>query len=169
MTTLDIDAFRAALSSFPSGVTIVSTTDASGRHWGFTASSFSSVSMEPPLVLVCLAQKADSHPVFVRARQFAINILAQEQKHVALHFSRKNVDKFAGHDFLFGAGNDPAPPVLRGSAASLVCETHDIYHLGDHAVLIGEVKRVETCPRVPPVYFKRDFRNLELHAAEMEA
>ena len=168
MTSLDDNSFREALGSFPTGVTIVSTTDAEGRHWGFTASSFTSVSMSPRLVLVCLAERADSHPTFVCTKRFAINVLAQEQKDIATHFSRKNLDKFVGHDFRFGSGNEPEPPILRGSSATLVCETHDIYHLGDHAVLIGEVKHVEINPRTPLVYCNRDFWNLERVSADID-
>jgi flavin reductase ActVB len=167
MTSLDDNAYRAALGSFPSGVTIVSTTDAEGRHWGFTASSFTSVSMSPPLVLVCLAERADSHPAFVRATRFAINVLAQEQKDVALHFSRKGTDKFHSQDFRFGTSDEPRPPVLRGSSAVLICETHDIYHLGDHAVLIGEVRQVETSSHAPLVYCNRDFWNIERATADL--
>ncbi|MGF6771817.1 flavin reductase ActVB [Paraburkholderia sp. GAS199] len=166
MTIKDKQTFRDALSAFPSGVTIVSTTDEAGRHWGFTASSFSSVSMDPPLVLVCIANTADSHPAFMKARRYAINILAQEQKDIAMHFARKGVDKFGPHEFHYGTDDNPHPPMLPGSMASLVCTARDVYEAGDHTVLIGEIEDVQMGSAVPLVYFNRGFRNLELEAAE---
>lgn len=167
MNTLNEASFKNALRLFPSGVTIVSTTDDTGRHWGFTASSFASVSMNPPLVLVCVAETAESHAAFVRARRFAVNVIGNEHKDVALHFSRKHPDKFAGQDFCFGTSGEPAPPVLRGVAAALVCETHEVFHLGDHAVLVGEVKDVQTHPGTPLVYVDRAFHALERETAEL--
>jgi flavin reductase ActVB len=167
MNTVNEASFKDALRLFPSGVTIVSTTDETGRHWGFTASSFASVSMNPPLVLVCLAETAESHATFVRASRFAINIIGNEHKSVALHFSRKHPDKFSGQDFCFGTSDESTPPVLRGVAAALVCETHEVLHLGDHAVLIGEVKAVQTHPATPLVYIDRVFHALERETAEL--
>jgi len=160
MTLKDPQAFRDAMSAFPSGVTIVSTTDDAGRHWGFTASAFSSVSMDPPLVLVCIANTADSHPTFVKAQRYAINILAKGQQEVAMHFARKGVDKFGPHAFRYGLNDIPHPPVLPGSRASLVCKAHDVYTAGDHTVLIGAIEDVELADVEPLVYYGRGFRNL---------
>jgi flavin reductase ActVB len=125
MTIKDQQTFRDALSAFPSGVTIVSTTDENGHHWGFTASSFSSVSMAPPLVLVCIANKGDSHPAFLAATRYSINILAQDQQAIAMRFARKGVDKFGSHEFHYGTEDDPPAPILPGSMASLVCTARD--------------------------------------------
>ncbi|MDR5758472.1 flavin reductase family protein [Caballeronia sp. LZ035] len=166
MTLKNNQTFRDALSAFPSGVTIVSTTDEAGRHWGFTASSFSSVSMDPPLVLVCIANKADSHAAFVTAQRYAINILSQDQKDIAMHFARKGVDKFAPHGFRYGTGDNPHPPVLPGSMASLVCIARDVHEAGDHTVLIGEIQEVELCEATPLVYYNRGFRSLELETED---
>ncbi|BAN26285.1 flavin reductase family protein [Caballeronia insecticola] len=166
MTLDNKQTFRDALSAFPSGVTIVSTTDEQGRHWGFTASSFSSVSMDPPLVLVCIANTADSHAAFVDAQRYAINILAQEQKDIAMHFARKGVDKFGPHAFRYGTEDNPHPPMLPGSMASLVCVARDVHEAGDHTVLIGEIQQVELGDATPLVYYNRGFRHLELETAD---
>ena len=158
----DSTSFREALCTFPSGVTIVTTTDDDGRPWGFTASSFSSLSMDPPLVLVCIANTADSHPVFLRARRYAINILSQSQRELAVHFARKNVDKFSGHRFEFRAGHRPAPPHLPESMAVLLCRTHSAHPAGDHTVLIGEVTQaLFNQKQIPLVYFNRTFGRFE--------
>jgi flavin reductase ActVB len=167
MTLDNHQNFRDALSAFPSGVTIVSTTDEAGRHWGFTASSFSSVSMDPPLVLVCIANTADSHAAFVTAQRYAINILSQDQKDIAMHFARKGVDKFGPHQFRYGTGDKPHPPMLPGSMASLVCVARDVHEAGDHTVLIGEIQEVELCEATPLVYYNRGFRSLELETEDL--
>lgn len=169
MARLDAQTFRDALSTFPSGVTIVSTTDEQGRHWGFTASSFSSVSMDPPLVLVCLAKKADSHAAFLKAKRYAINILSEAQQEVAMHFARKGENKFAAHPFRFGTEENPHAPVLPGSLSSLHCAAHATYDAGDHTILVGEVAHVEFNDATPLVYFNRGFRKIDVTAAQLAA
>lgn len=155
---LDSALLRDALSTFPSGVTIVTTTDDDGRHWGFTASSFSSVSMDPPLVLVCIANTADSYPVFLHTKHFAVNILSQSQRELAIHFSRKGVDKFSGRGFEFHAEQQPALPHLPESKAVLMCRTYSTYPAGDHTILVGEVMQANfNGADTPLVYFDRKF------------
>jgi len=134
------DLFREAMTRFASGVTIVTTADPEGRWWGFTASAFSSLSLEPALVLVCLATSAESHPVFEQAPSFVINILRHDQEELALRFGRRGANKFDGGEFR--PGRTDGLPVLDSSMVSLKCRAHTRYEGGDHTILIGAVEYV---------------------------
>jgi len=137
-STISIDpkAFRQALGAFPTGVTIVSTLQEDGQPRGFTANSFTSVSLDPPLVLVCIGKTASSYPVFSAAPHFSVSVLAESQKHVSSLFASKSPDKFSN------AGWYPGPagsPVIEGAAAWFDCRRHQVVDAGDHIILIGEV------------------------------
>ncbi len=130
-------ALRAALGSFLTGVTIVTTTDADGRPRGITANSFTSVSLDPPLVLVCIDCGAASYDAFTTSGHYAVNILGQEHQSVAEVFASKRTDKFASVSTTTSAvGN----PVITDAIAWLDCTTTDMHVIGDHAVLIGRVE-----------------------------
>lgn len=150
-------SFTEAMSSFPSGVTIATTTDADGRRWGFTASSFCSVSMEPPLVLVCLARTAECHAAFAAAERLAIHIVAPTQADLAMRFATRGVDKFADSDFEV----DPhGTPVLRGASVVLGCTLHAQHEAGDHTILVARVETAHATDDAPAVYFRRRFHPL---------
>lgn len=155
---VDGDAFREALSRFPSGVTVVTTRDVDGVPWGFTASAFASLSATPPLVLVCLDRAADCHEAFeARSDRFAVNILAVDHEDLALRFASKGADKFAGGGFDDGLGGVPTLP---GAVAVLECRTDDRVTGGDHTILIGLVEQVRLGDGEPMVYANRGFRRL---------
>jgi flavin reductase ActVB len=150
-------SFREAMASFPSGVTIVTTTDDEGRWWGFTATSFCSVSVAPPLVLVCLAESAQCHPAFRSARRWTVHVIHESHTPLAVRFATRGEDKFAGSEFVARADG---VPILGDSVVRLDCREHTKVMAGDHTVLIGEVVEVETGTKPPVVYFKRKFRSL---------
>jgi flavin reductase ActVB len=150
-------AFRDALASFPSGVTVVTTRDADGAAKGFTATAFTSVSAVPPKVLVCLDCSAECFGSFIESERFAINVLATHQQDVALRFATKGGDKFAAASFLDGGHG---VPVLDGAAAVLECEIDDRIVSGDHMILIGDVVDCRAHGHEPLVYFKRGFHRL---------
>ncbi|MDX8461631.1 alpha/beta fold hydrolase [Mesorhizobium humile] len=128
--------FRRALGSFLTGVTIVTTIDEAGDPRGFTANSFTSVSLEPPLVLVCIAKKALGHQAFSTSRGFAINILSEAQKAASGIFASKAADKFASVAWQSGrTGN----PLIEGSVAVFDCAMEQLVDAGDHSILIGRV------------------------------
>ncbi|TJW11028.1 MAG: alpha/beta fold hydrolase [Mesorhizobium sp.] len=133
----DATEFRRALGSFLTGVTIVTTIGAEGEPRGFTANSFTSVSLEPPLVLVCIAKKALGHEAFSTSRGFAINILSEGQKTESGIFASKTADKFAAVSWQSGqTGN----PLIDGSVAVFDCDMDRLVDAGDHSILIGRVR-----------------------------
>lgn len=153
---MDADSFRRALGTFPSGVTIVTTTDADGEAWGITASAFCSVSLSPPLVLFCPAVSARSHDLLRGAERYAINVLRPEHRTLALRFATAGADKFARAGFRTESG----VPVLSSALATLVCRASARYDAGDHSILVGEVESVHVQEGMPLLYFDREFREL---------
>jgi flavin reductase ActVB len=131
------DEYREAMARFATGVTIVTTADPDGRWWGFTASSFTPLSIHPPLILVCLAHDARCHPVFTSARTFRVNVLGREHEQLAVRFATKGADKFAGNEFRAAADG---LPILDDSLVNLRCRTVDQAAGGDHTILIARVE-----------------------------
>jgi flavin reductase ActVB len=150
-------AFREAMSSFPSGATIVTTSDSDGRWWGFTASSFCSVSMDPPLVLTCLANTAQCFPAFAEAARWNIHVLQHRHADLAMRFATRGAAKFDGAGFQPDADG---LPFLADVSISLRCATYSKVDGGDHLVLIGRVEEVALGEEMPFVYFRRKFHAL---------
>lgn len=146
---LDPRELRQVLGTFVTGVTVVTTVDAQGRRWGLTANSFTSVSLDPPLILWNQALRAPSHPVFRDAPRFAINILAEDQVELSRRFAGPAPDKFAGLCVQEGLGG---VPLLAGCAAWLECTRESVFPGGDHAVFIGRVQRMARHARRPLVF-----------------
>ena len=132
--------FRDALSQFATGVTIVCTRAGPGRYVGFTANSFNSVSLDPPLILWSLARRSGSLAAFEGAERYAVNVLAAEQAELARRFSRPHADRFAGVAHRLGWSD---APLIEGCVAWLECRHHARHAAGDHVVFIGEVVTVE--------------------------
>ena len=155
MTCLDNDTLVDALAKFPTGVVIVTTLDRIGRRWGFTASAFTSLSLNPPQVLVCLARTADCYMTFSRAERFAVNVLKDKHEALARRFATKRAAKFAGGEFVRG---DFGLPVLPDALAVLECEVARLMSSGDHTIIIGDVKTASSSYGEPAVYHDRAFR-----------
>lgn len=147
----DNGEFRRALGSFLTGVTIVTTVSAEGEPRGFTANSFTSVSLDPPLVLVCIAKKALGHSAFSTSRGFAINILSESQKTESGIFASKAADKFTSVAWQSGqTGN----PLIDGSVAVFDCGMEQLVDAGDHSILIGRVRDFTHNGAQPLGYFR---------------
>jgi flavin reductase (DIM6/NTAB) family NADH-FMN oxidoreductase RutF len=132
--------FRDALAQFATGVTVVCARAPDGRYVGFTANSFNSVSLSPPLVLWSLARRSASLPAFEAAPGYAINVLSAPQVDLARRFSRPHADRFAGVSHRLGWSD---APLIDGCIAWLECRHYARHRAGDHVVFIGEVVAVE--------------------------
>ncbi|WP_170765634.1 flavin reductase [Ruegeria lacuscaerulensis] len=141
MTNFDPRALRNAFGTFMTGVTVVTTHDEEGNPLGFTANSFSSVSLDPALVLVCLANSSRNYDAFVKAKGFAINILSEAQKEVSNTFARPVEDRFAAVDWRCGPFGSP---LFDGVSAWFDCSAYKTVEAGDHLILIGKVEAFDT-------------------------
>lgn len=144
--TFEARQLRDVLGTFVTGVTVVTTRDANGESHGVTANSFSSVSLDPPLILWSQSVSSRSHPAFLESEHFAINILADDQIALSNHFAKTRDDKFNGIAHVQGLGGTP---VLDGVAAHLECTKVAAYPGGDHVVFVGRVERISQSGRRP--------------------
>ncbi|MDZ4789963.1 MAG: flavin reductase family protein [Hyphomicrobiales bacterium] len=156
---IDLLELRKALGLYVTGVTIVATLDKNGNPRGFTANSFTSVSLDPPLVLICIAKSAASYPVFAKAEAFAVNILAEQQREVSGLFASKSPDKFAVVEWRKGRGGSP---LFEGVTAWLDCRTTSTVDAGDHLILIGEVIDFHQTLANPLAYCRGGYLSLGL-------
>jgi flavin reductase (DIM6/NTAB) family NADH-FMN oxidoreductase RutF len=157
---------RRAFGVFATGVTVTTTIDQTGAPRGFTANSFTSVSLDPPLVLVCLAKTASSCPAFSAAPHFVVNILAEDQRHVSAAFASRSGAKF---DAVAWAPRTTGAPVLDGVAAWIDCVTHDVVDGGDHVILIGRVVDYAHGPQRPLGYCRGAYVTFGLAEQAIEA
>ena len=149
--------FRTALRCFAAGVTVVTTRDQEGRPSGLTASAFTSVSLDPPLVLVCVDHAATAHPAFRAHGWFAVNVLRREQETLSRRFAESGGDKFHGVPCHEG---ETGLPLLDGALATLECRVVDTHEAGDHTIFIGRVEAATTGGGRPLVYFHGSYHGL---------
>jgi flavin reductase (DIM6/NTAB) family NADH-FMN oxidoreductase RutF len=142
--------FRDALAQFASGVIILATRQEE-RLAGLTATAFSSVSLDPPLVLVCVARTASSYAAVVAADLLGISVLAEEQGWIARQIAKTGVDKFAGVSLVPGK----SVPLVDGALAHLECRTHARHEAGDHTIVIAEVIATAVAVGRPLLHYDR--------------
>jgi flavin reductase (DIM6/NTAB) family NADH-FMN oxidoreductase RutF len=144
--------FRTALSRFASGVTVVTTRDAAGQPHGITVSAFSSVSLDPPLVLVCIDRGAHIHDAFRARGVFVVNVLTSEQEELSRLFASREPDKFAGLGYTPGLED---VPLLADTLATIECRLRHAYEGGDHTIFVGEVERADIRGDAEPLLYYR--------------
>jgi flavin reductase (DIM6/NTAB) family NADH-FMN oxidoreductase RutF len=154
---IDKDLFRRVLSNFAAGVTVVTTLDAERRPHGLTATAFTSVSLDPPLVLVCIDKRAETFPQFEPAGIFAVNFLALDQQHVSQRFAKHGGDKFAEVNWRPGA---LGAPLLEGTVGYVECRIKHAYEGGDHVIYVGEIEAADACEAAPLVHFRHAYRRV---------
>lgn len=150
---------RDAFGCFATGVTVVTSQTATGERVGLTANSFTSVSLDPPLLLFCPGSTASALPVLRESRRFAINILDTDGQAVADRFTKRGIDRFADHDWLDWDG----VPVLASAKAAFACTLHADHDGGDHRIIIGRVTRLALDKsREPLLYLHGRYRRVQV-------
>ena len=150
--------FRAVLGRYATGVTVVTTRTPGGEPVGLTVNSFTSVSLEPPLVLFCLDREAGSVPAFETANGFAVNILGAGQEAVSNRFADPLAARFSSHGV---AGWSTGAPILADALAALDCSVHARHDGGDHIILVGRVQQLAVLADDEPlIYWRGAYRKL---------
>lgn len=153
---IDEPHFRQAMSRFASGVTVV-TTASDGRFFGITVSSFTSLSLRPPLALICIDRTAVSHDPIAAAGRFAVSVLAEDQAALSQRFASDDPDKFAGLAYRLSAHG---LPLLDGTVAHIECALHAALPGGDHTIFVGAVLAAEIFERRPLLYYRSAYQRL---------
>ncbi len=155
----DSRTLRDAFGCFATGVTVITTQNAGGVRIGLTANSFTSVSLDPPLLLFCPANAASALPGIRDAGRFAVNILSEPSQSVADRFTRKNIDRFAEADWLEWDG----VPILADAKAAFACTLHADHDGGDHRIIVGRITRFGLNPaRESLLYLHGRYRRLDV-------
>lgn len=149
--------FRHACGRFATGVTIASVMDAHGTPHGLTVSSFTSVSLHPPLVSICLGHDVSVIEVFRTASYFGINVLAEDQQHLSERFARKGQDRFNGLEWHRG---ETGVPLLAGTLASIECAVEQRVTAGDHDIFVAEMVGARVSEGEPLIHFASRYRRL---------
>ena len=151
------DDFRQVLAHFATGVTIVTTSDSEQRPTGLTASAFCSVSLDPPLILICVDHKSQSYPHLRESGRFAINILHHGHEQLSRRFASSRLDKFDGVPFTLGT---LGVPLIDEALAYLECRTVSAHVEGDHTIFVGRVEAVGVGEGDPLLYFRGRYHRL---------
>jgi flavin reductase (DIM6/NTAB) family NADH-FMN oxidoreductase RutF len=156
---IDTTDFRRTLGCFATGITVITTVDDDGAPVGLTANSFTSLSLDPPMVLFCLDRKVQSFQAFHEKRHFAVNILHESQREISTRFAMSGVEKWSGIEFETW---DTGCPILRGCLANLECDIDSIYEGGDHVIVVGRVRRLARADEDdrPLIYYRGGYTAL---------
>jgi flavin reductase (DIM6/NTAB) family NADH-FMN oxidoreductase RutF len=152
------DEFRAALGRFASGVTVVTTRDKAGRLHGITVSAFCSVSLEPPLILVCIDKSTGSHRALGEIDRFVVNILREDQQFYSDLFASQLPHKFDEIEYEETANGTP---VLKDTLANMECRLVNAHENGDHTIFVGEITKSQVSDGKPLIYFHGNYRKLQ--------
>ena len=156
--SVDAGSFKRALGQFASGVTVVTTRDAAARPLALTVSAFASVSLEPPLVLVCIDHRSEANRGLRESGLFAVSVLGEEQEDVSRRFALPGPEKLEGFRFESGSSGLPLVP---GAVAHVECRVRSFHDEGDHAVWVGEVTGVAAAPGRPLLHHAGGYRHLD--------
>jgi flavin reductase (DIM6/NTAB) family NADH-FMN oxidoreductase RutF len=156
--SVSADEFRSVLGRFPSGVTVVTTKARDGTDQGMTVSAFCSVSLDPPLVLVCIEKTASAYTALTTATSFVVNILSADQEQIARRFSIVDIDRFEGVGY---ERSQNGIAILEDVLGVLECSRTALHEAGDHTVVIGEVEASQVNDGSPLLYYRGGYAQLE--------
>ncbi|MFL2755807.1 MAG: flavin reductase family protein [Dehalococcoidia bacterium] len=158
---MDPELFRQAWGNFATGVCIVNTLEENGAIHGMTANGVASISLDPMLVMVSVAHKANTYPIMKKTQRYVINILSESQKDVAMEYAKKvKPDDFNLDDqYVFTSSG---MPFLKNSLASMECDVVNMHKEGDHTIFIGEVKDIVVADGPPLLFFKGDWAKFDI-------
>ncbi len=154
---IDRNELRRVMGHFATGVSVITTRDETGKPFGLTANSLCSVSLEPPLLLVCVDKRAESHPAFQRSGIFAVNILGHEHQDLSRRFALSGGEKFSDvshRDGVTGA------PILDGVLGTIECRVVAVHDAGDHTIYVGEVEHLDATEGEPLLFFRGKYHRL---------
>ena len=153
----DSSELRRVMGCFATGVTIITTRDQGGQPYGLTANAVTSLSLEPPLLLICVDRNAETFPHFFDSKIFVLNILADDQEEVSRRFAKTGGDKFAGIEYRLGHLDTP---ILDGTLGHVECRIIETLEGGDHVIHIGQVEHAEARDGRPLVFYRGRYRQL---------
>ena len=149
---------RRVMGHFATGVTIITTFAPDGKLHGLTANAISSLSLTPPLLLICVDKKSESYPCFEQSKAFTVNVLADDQEDLSRRFAVSGApNKFEGVSYRLGANQ---APILNGAVAYIECKVVAAHEGGDHTIYIGEVEQAETREGKPLLFYRGGYRAL---------
>jgi len=156
---IDSQQLRYVLGHFATGVTVITTKDGSGKPFGLTANAFTSLSLNPPLVLVCVDKTVQCYACFEESKLFAVNLLAENQEEISRRFATKGVEKFAGIQW---RTSEHGLALLEGAIGYIECKVAQSYNGGDHTIYVGEILAATASGDRPLLFFKGRYRKLPL-------
>jgi flavin reductase (DIM6/NTAB) family NADH-FMN oxidoreductase RutF len=154
---IDKNELRRVMGHYATGVTVITTFSKEGKLHGLTANAVSSLSLEPPLLLICVDKKAESYPSFEESGVFTVNILADDQEDISRRFAVSGGEKFEGVAYRRGANG---APILHGVLAHLECKVHASFDGGDHTIYVGLIQEAETRDAKPLLFYRGGYRAL---------
>ena len=154
---IDSQELRRILGHFATGVTVITTKDLAGAPFGLTANAFTSLSLNPPLILICVDKAAQCYSCFADSNVFTVNFLSEDQEEISRRFATKGADKFMGLKWHEGANG---VAVLDGAIGYLECKIVRSYEGGDHTIIVGEVLNGVAAGNRPLLFFRGKYRRL---------
>jgi flavin reductase (DIM6/NTAB) family NADH-FMN oxidoreductase RutF len=154
---IDGRELRNVMGNFATGVTIITTKDAAGKPFGLTANAFSSLSLDPPLLLICVDKKVDCYACFDQSKVFGVNFLSEGQDQLSTRFATKGIEKFEGVPYKLG---ELGVALLDGALAHIECKIVNAYEGGDHTIYVGEIQSATVLGDRPLLFFRGKYYKL---------